>query len=53
VGGHLQGLAKGSLAGFCINRKNNREINLILQLILFLMNRSPAAKNGGRNGIHR
>jgi hypothetical protein len=33
--------------------KKNREINLIPQLILFSVNCSPTAKNGGRNDIHR
>ena len=31
VGGHPKGLAEGTLAGFYINRYNNREINFILQ----------------------
>jgi len=50
--GLTKGLAKGTVAGFYTNRLIKREINLFLELLVFLTNPSPTVKNGGRNGIH-
>ncbi len=47
-----KGLGKNNLAWFSIKRYYNREINLILLLLVFSMNRSHAVKNGHQNGIH-
>ena len=33
-------------------RRYNREINLIVLLLVFLTNRLPAVANGDRNSIH-
>jgi hypothetical protein len=46
------GVGQGLLGGVLYKSITNREINLILQLILFSTNCSLAAKNGGRNSIH-
>ena len=56
MGSHPKGLAKakGDYAEFNTNHKNNSVINLIvLQVLVFLMNCSPAIANGGRNGINQ
>jgi hypothetical protein len=47
-----RGRARALRQGFYINQLKNREINLILQLLVFSMIRSPAVENGCRNGIH-
>ncbi len=52
MGVHPEGLAKGAGMGFTIIWKNNKAINLILQLLLFSTNHSRTVKNGSRNDIH-
>ena len=41
IGDHPKGLAEGAVAEFYIIRYNNSDINLMLQLLLFLTNRLP------------
>jgi len=39
-GRQSEGAGRGHVGGVFINRQNNREVNLILQLLVFLMIRS-------------
>jgi len=48
MGGHPQGLAKGSYAWFCLIRV----VNVIVLQLVFLTNPSPTVANGDQNGIH-
>jgi len=43
---------EGTVEVFYMIKKNNSNINLMLQLLVFLMNRSPSVENGCSNGIH-
>ena len=47
------GAGRGLFGGVLYKLINNRKNKLILQLLMFLTNHSPAVKNGCRNGIHR
>ncbi len=52
MGSLAKGLAEGTVVGFYTNQLFNKHvINLFLELLVFLTNRSPAVNNGGRNGI--
>jgi hypothetical protein len=53
MGSHLKVLAKGAYTGFSIFQYNNSVVNLILQLLMFLTNRSPTVENVGQHGIRR
>ena len=51
-GGPSKGVGQGRCRGVLYKLiKNNRDINLILQLILFSTYHSPAVENGCQNGI--
>jgi hypothetical protein len=51
MGGLTQGLVKGAVVGFYRNQLIKCVFNLFLELLVFLMNRSPSIKNGGWYGI--
>ena len=46
-----EGVGRGRCHGV-LYRYNNREFNLILQLLVFLTIRSPAVENGCQKGIN-
>jgi len=47
-----EGVGREYFGGVLYKSLNNRVINLILILLVFLMICSPAVENGCRNGIH-
>jgi hypothetical protein len=47
-----EGVGRGRLGRVLHKSIKNREINLIVLLLIFLTNNLPAVANGGRNGIH-
>jgi hypothetical protein len=51
-GTSLEGAGQERLGLILYESINYCLINLILLLLVFLMNCSPAVKNGGQNGIH-
>ena len=47
-----EGVEQGCFSLVLYETIKNCFINLILLLLVFLLNRSPAVENGSRNGIH-
>jgi hypothetical protein len=47
-----EGVGQGRLGRVLYKLIKNREINLIVLLLVFSTNRLPAVANGGQNSIH-